>query len=150
MLVMHIAGVETAFAQLLWNKAMLLDSTQKKMTKYSSEVLLDGSVLTFRPLTFEHFGLWGDGALNYLTELSKKSLNFEGHPNATEFKSYWRQRLGVTVQSCNSEVIFRKLKRLSGKDDINHETVFGQRPCFCSLVCLPCSLLPCNLFFSLT
>ena len=77
-------------------------------------------IRTFQPLILEHFGLWDDGALNYLTELSKKSLNLEGHLNAIEFKSYWRQRLGVTIQNCNSEVILRKLKRLSGKDDINH------------------------------
>ena len=68
MLVIHIlrtAAVEQGHAARKY--------TKKKMTKYSSEVLLDGSIPTFRPLIFEHFGLWGDGALNYLTELSKKS-----------------------------------------------------------------------------
>ena len=43
---------------------------------------------------FEHFGLWGEEAYDYLTELAKgSSPDSEGRKNVADFLTRWRRQL---------------------------------------------------------
>ena len=59
------------------------------------------------PLVLEHFGRWGEEALRFLDQLSRKNQN------VVQFKSHWRKRLSVILQKCNARVLLKKLSRLS-------------------------------------
>ena len=59
------------------------------------------------PLVLEHFGCWGEEALRFLDQLSRKNQN------VVQFKSHWRKRLSVILQKCNARVLLKKLSRLS-------------------------------------
>ena len=59
------------------------------------------------PLVLEHFGRWGEEALRFLDQLSRKNRN------VVQFKSHWRKRLSVILQKCNARVLLKKLSRLS-------------------------------------
>ena len=49
----------------------------------------------------------------YLNKVSKKSKDEQGRNNKADFSDRWRKQLSVVVQSCNSQVIFKKLLKLS-------------------------------------
>ena len=59
------------------------------------------------PLVLEHFGRWGEEALRFLNQLSRKNQN------VVQFKSHWRKRLSIILQKCNARVLLKKLSRLS-------------------------------------
>ena len=76
-----------------------------KVKKYSEELLADGSKPIVVPLVFEHFGGWGLKAEELLNELGKEARDFDGRRVAAEFKTFWRKRISITLQKCNSRVI---------------------------------------------
>ena len=63
------------------------------------------------PLVLEHFGHWGQQAEKYLHQLSLRSTDECGNSNSSQFKTYWRERLSVQLQRCNSRVIYIVLAR---------------------------------------
>ena len=83
-----------------------------KHTKYDSQLLPGGYTPTAIPLVFEHYGRWGDEAQQFLKTPSLMSYDEDGHQNASNFTTYWRQRLSVQLQQCNARVITRKTSRL--------------------------------------
>ena len=95
-----------------------------KSKKYSEESLADGSKPIVVPLVFEHFGRWGLKADELMNELGKKARGFDGRRIAVEFKTFWRKRLSITLQKCNSRVILRKLSRLSVRS-LGDDSVLG-------------------------
>ena len=66
-----------------------------------------GSEFKCVPLVLEHFGRWGEEALRFLDQLSRKNQN------VVQFKSHWRKRLSVILQKCNARALLKKLSRLS-------------------------------------
>ena len=46
-------------------------------------------------------------------KISKKSKDEHGRNNEADFQDRWRKQLSVVLQSCNSQVIFKKLSKLS-------------------------------------
>ena len=77
----------------------------KKITKYNSELLHDGSKPHMIPLVFEHFGHWGSEGEKFLHYIAKLSRNDQGKKNEADFCRYWRRRFSVSLQKCNSRVI---------------------------------------------
>ena len=69
------------------------------------------------PLVLEHFGHWGQQAEKYLHQLSLGSTAEGGNSNSSQFKTYWRERLSVQLQRCNSRVIYRKVEGLLDRGD---------------------------------
>ena len=69
------------------------------------------------PLVLEHFGHWGQQAEKYLHQLSLRSTDECGKSNSSQFKTYWRERLSVQLQRCNSRVIYRKIEGLLDRGD---------------------------------
>ena len=65
---------------------------EKKMKKYSEELVPGGYVSRCVPLVIEHFGRWGMKAENFLQHLSQQSANPEANFIASVFMSYWRKR----------------------------------------------------------
>ena len=59
-----------------------------------------------------------------MNELGKKARGFDGRRIAVEFKTFWRKRLSITLQKCNSRVILRKLSRLSVRS-LGDDSVLG-------------------------
>ena len=57
------------------------------------------------PLVLKHFGRWGEEALRFLDQLSRKNQN------VVQFKSHWTKRLSVILQKCNTRVLLKKLSR---------------------------------------
>ena len=79
----------------------------KKKAKYSEHQLPGGSESKCVPLVLEHFGHWGEEALRFLNQLSRKNQN------VVQFKSHWRKRISTILQKCNARVLLKKLSRLS-------------------------------------
>ena len=79
----------------------------KKKAKYSEHQLPGGSESKCVPLVLEHFGHWGEEALRFLNQFSRKNQN------VVQFKSHWRKRLSIILQKCNARVLLKKLSRLS-------------------------------------
>ena len=73
-------------------------------TNYPGE---GGSESKCVPLVLKHFGRWGEEALRFLNQLSRKNQN------VVQFKSHWRKRLSIILQKCNARVLLKKLSRLS-------------------------------------
>ena len=71
----------------------------KKKAKYSEHQLPGGSESKCVPLVLEHFGCWGEEALRFLDQLSRKNQN------VVQFKSHWRKRLSVILQSASGKTI---------------------------------------------
>ena len=71
-----------------------------KHTKYDSQLLPGGYAPTAIPLVFEHYARWSDEAQQFLKILSLMSYNEDGCQNASNFTTYWRQRLSVQLQQC--------------------------------------------------
>ena len=69
------------------------------------------------PLVLEQFGHWGQQAEKYLHQLSLRSTDECGNNNSSQFKTYWRERLSVQLQRCNSRVIYRKVGLLDRGDE---------------------------------
>ena len=89
---------------------------EKKLKKYSGEVLHGGLSSKCVPLVFEHFGLWGSHAHKFLSHISRQSYNTtHAHPfnSAQRFKAFWRKQFSIILQRCNARVISRKLSRFS-------------------------------------
>ena len=61
---------------------------EKKMKKYSKELVPGGYVSRCVPLVIEHFGRWGTKAENFWQRLSQQSANPEANFNASMFMSY--------------------------------------------------------------
>ena len=85
----------------------------KKMKKYSEELVPGGYVSRCVPLVIEHFGRWGTKAEKFLQHLSQQSANLEGNFNVSMFMSYCRKRFSTILQRCNAKVILRKFSKLS-------------------------------------
>ena len=84
-----------------------------KFSKYDQERLASGDSPAFTPLVFEHFGCWGEKAVDYLRVLSRKSRDAVGKSNTADFINFWRKRISVQIQKCNSRVLLRKIDRLT-------------------------------------
>ena len=78
-----------------------------KNDKHSSELAAWGNPSNCVPLVFEHLK-----ANQFLHELSEASRDEDGKKNSSEFKTYWRHCVSVTLQCCNAGVIRHKLERL--------------------------------------
>ena len=70
----------------------------EKSKKYAGEWDVWGHPSNCIALVFEHFGRWGDDALQFLHRLSLQSLNEDGRKNSSEFKTFWRRCLSVALQ----------------------------------------------------
>ena len=70
------------------------------------------SSLNFISLVFEHFGIWGSEATNYLNKLAKRSSDNEGYTNKTDFRSFLEKKFSIILQRCNIKVIIHKLIRV--------------------------------------
>ena len=57
-------------------------------------------------LVLEHFGRWGEEALRFLNQLSRKNQN------VVQFKSHWRKRLSIILQKCNARVLLKNYQDL--------------------------------------
>ena len=53
------------------------------------------------------FGHWGEEALRFLNQLSRKNQN------VAQFKGHWRKRLSIILQKCNAGVLLKNVSRLS-------------------------------------
>ena len=74
------------------------------------------------PLVFEHFGHWGSEGEKFLHYIARLSRNDQGKKNEADFCRYWRRRFSVSLQKCNSRVIFKKLSCLSQlRQDQDHD-----------------------------
>ena len=97
----------------------------EKSKKYAGEWGVWGHPSNCIALVFEHFGRWGDDALQFLHRLSLQflhrlslqSINEDGRKNSSEFKTFWRRCLSVALQRCNASVMTRKLARLAKSKD---------------------------------
>ena len=49
---------------------------------------------------------------SFLKTFSLMSYDEDGHQNASNVTTHWRQRLSVQLQQCNARVISRKTSRL--------------------------------------
>ena len=65
----------------------------EKSKKYAGEWDVWGHPSNCMALVFEHFGRWGDDALQFLHRLSLQSINEDGRKNSSEFKTFWRRCL---------------------------------------------------------
>jgi hypothetical protein len=84
----------------------------EKSRKYAAMVDVWGSPSSCVPLVLEHFGRWGQQALQFLDQLSLQSVDEDGRENGKEFKTFWRRRFSVALQRCNSSVLRRKISRI--------------------------------------
>ena len=71
----------------------------KKKTKYSEHQLPGCS-------ESKYFGRWGEEALRFLNQLSRKNQNL------VQFKSHWRKRLSIILQKCNARVLLKNYQDL--------------------------------------
>ena len=78
---------------------------EKKISKYESYQRSSGLTSTFIPIVAEHFGRWGKLAQNFLQSLGRFDERSEGRSKKHVFLCYWRRRLSVLLQYCNSNVI---------------------------------------------
>ena len=53
------------------------------------------------------FGHWGEEALRFFNQLSRKNQN------VAQFKGHWRKRLSIILQKCNAGVLLKNVSRLS-------------------------------------
>ena len=109
----HIHSAKTSYLELLI--LMVLPHTEEKRSNIQSmtpNCYQGGYAPTAIPLVFEHYGRWGDEAQQFLKTLSLMSYDEDGHQNASNFTTYWRQRLSVQLQQCNARVITRKTSHL--------------------------------------
>ena len=83
----------------------------RKRTKYEKQTMSTGEKCRkVVPLVFEHFGLWGEEAYDYLKELAKSSRDSEGRKNVADFLMRWRRQLAINIQRCNARVILNNRK----------------------------------------
>ena len=87
------------------------------------------------PIVYEHFGLWGSEATNYFKTLSKRSKQ-DPTIKERDFRDFWRKRLGVLLQKCNSQVILKKMKRLTRSDEEDEEEEEEEEECRDSQYCI--------------
>ena len=97
--------------------AAALQREQTKAEKYSMERLLGEEAVRLVPLVLEQNGHWGQLAEKYLHQLSLRSTDECRNSNSSQFKTYWRERLSVQLQRCNSRVIYRKIEGLLDRGD---------------------------------
>ncbi|XP_065835800.1 uncharacterized protein [Oscarella lobularis] len=84
---------------------------REKISKYRTCQRSAGSTAKFIPIVAEHFGRWGQSALDFLQSLGRVVERAEGRAQKNIFLRYWRRRLSVLIQYCNSNVITHKLSR---------------------------------------
>ena len=72
------------------------------------------------PVVFEHFGTWGKEANDLLHKLSLRSCD-----SKVEFKNYRRRRIGISIQKCNCNVIFKKLDTLANNYNVVSGDLWG-------------------------
>ena len=87
---------------------------KKKITKYDSNIRPSRSAAKFFPIVAEHFGHWGKHACDFFSLLVSHVERSEGKVRRNEFACFWRRRLSVLLQNCNSSALSHKLSRLSG------------------------------------
>ena len=85
---------------------------EKKMKKYSGELVPGGYVSRCVPLVIEHFGRWGTKAENFLQHLSQQSANPEAN-FMLPFSCPIGERFSTILPRCSANVILRKLSKLS-------------------------------------
>ena len=86
----------------------------RKRTKYEKQTMSTGEKCEkVVPLVFEHFGLWGEEAYDYLKELAKGSRDSKGRKNVADFLTRWRRQLAIKIQRCNARVILNKLRKFT-------------------------------------
>ena len=86
----------------------------RKRTKYEKQTMSTGEKCAkVAPLVFEHFGLWGEEAYDYLKELAKGSRDSEGRKNVADFLTRWRRQLAINIQRCNGRVTLNKLRKFT-------------------------------------
>ena len=85
---------------------------KEKKEKYHQRQYPGGIQPEVTPLVFEHFGRWGQDAIDFLKSLATRSRDEYGHSNKTDFLSLWRRRLSTTLQKANAKVILKKVDRL--------------------------------------
>ena len=113
----HPWSSEVIFSSASTEGAAALRREQTKAEKYSMERLPGEEAVRLVPLVLEHFGHWGQQAEKYLHQLSLRSTDECGNSNSSQFKTYWRERLSVQLQRCNSRVIYRKVEGLLDRGD---------------------------------
>ena len=85
---------------------------EEKISKYRTCQRSAGSTAKFIPIVAEHFGRWGQSALDFLQSVGRVVKRAEGRAQKNIFLCYWRRRLSVLIQYCNSNVITHKLSRV--------------------------------------
>ena len=108
---------EVIFSSASTEGAAALRREQTKAEKYSMERLPGEEAVRLVPLVLEHFGHWGQQAEKFLHPLSLRSTDECGSSNSSQFKTYWRERLSVQIQRCNSRVRYRKVEGLLDRGD---------------------------------
>ena len=66
---------------------------------------------------FEHYGRWGNAGEKFLHQISLRSRDDDGKVNSSEFKTYWRRLMSITLQRCNSMVLAKKIDRIVCRND---------------------------------
>ena len=89
----------------------------KKREKYSRETHTSGGSPCLIPLVFEHYGRWGNAGEKFLHQISLRSRDDDGKVNSSEFKTYWRRLMSITLQRCNSMVLAKKIDRIVCRND---------------------------------
>ena len=79
----------------------------RKKSKYEALSVQDGPIFNLVSLVFEHFGLWGQEADNFLNSLSKKSKDSEGRSTEADFRTRWHKQTFIIIQRCNARVILK-------------------------------------------
>ena len=117
------------WAQQILSQAALEDGAAaskrelEKAQKYGGEWNMWGRTSNCIALVFEHFGRWGQDAVDFLNRLSHQSTDEDGRSNGREFKTYWRRCLSIALQRCNANVLCKKLGRVVRSKD-------STEPCF--------------------
>ena len=97
-----------------------LQLQKERRKKYSNQQHPGSCKATFIPLIFEHFGCWGEMADNYLNQLTKRSRDVESGLSEAQFRGQWRKRLSICLQKSNSNVVLRKLRRITeGNEELD-------------------------------
>ena len=122
-------SVAHPWAQQILSQAALEDGAAaskrelEKAQKYGGEWNMWGRTSNCIALVFEHFGRWGQDAVDFLNRLSHQSTDEDGRSNGREFKTYWRRCLSIALQRCNANVLCKKLGRVVRPKD-------STEPCF--------------------
>ena len=53
------------------------------------------------------------------------NLSLRSCDSKVEFKTYWRRRIGISIQNCNCNVIFKKLDTLANNYNVVSGDLWG-------------------------